>query len=120
MTTRRKPDATRKGITRKLTVGRCEVYLTVNVDADGNPCELFLRVNGADIESTQGWANVTCIMASLALQYGCPMETILRHFRGQSFDPSQLGKATSIPDAIARALMPAEKEHTDTERKAGG
>jgi len=115
MTTRRKPEPTRKGVTRKLTVGRCECYLTINEGDDGKPCEMFLRINGGEIESTQGWANVTCIMASLALQYGCPMETILRHFRGQAFDPAQLGKASSIPDSIARALMPAEKEQHATE-----
>jgi hypothetical protein len=28
--------------------------------------------------------------------------------------------APDTTDAVSRAMMPAEKEHTDTERKAGG
>jgi hypothetical protein len=109
-------------VTRKIHVARIELYVTLNTYEDGTPCELFIKVHGqADGDGDiQGWCNVLAITASLGFQRGLTLADLCRHWRGQSFDPSQLGKASSIPDAIARALMPAEKEHTDTERKAGG
>ena len=108
---RRKPDVTRPGTTKKITLGDCEFYLIVNVYEDGTPCEMFGKFSSGD-ESTRGWAAWGMTMASIALQHGCPMDTILRHSRGQKFPPSQLGKASSIPDAIARELMPAETHET--------
>ena len=112
MTSRRKPDPTRKGITRKIRVARIELYVTLNTYEDGEPCELFIKANGQAGEDgdIQGWCNVLAITASLGFQRGLTLADLCRHWRGQSFDPSQLGKASSLPDAIARSLMPAEKE----------
>ena len=115
MTTRRKPEPTRKGVTRKIHVARIELYVTLNTYEDGAPCELFIKVHGqADGDGdVQGWCNVLAITASLGFQRGLTLADLCRHWRGQSFDPSQLGKASSIPDAIARAMTPAEKEQHD-------
>jgi hypothetical protein len=110
MTTRRKPDPTRKGVTRKIRVARIELYVTLNTYEDGEPCELFIKANGQAGEDgdVQGWCNVLAITASLGFQRGLTLADLCRHWRGQSFDPSQLGKASSIPDAVARALTPED------------
>jgi len=114
---RRKPDPTRLGVTRKLTVAEIDIYVTVNTFADGAPCEMFIKANGGGKRDgdVQGWLHTLAVTASMALQRGATLEEIMRHWREQRFEPSQLGRGLSIPDAIARALMPAEKEQHATE-----
>lgn len=97
--TRRRPPMTRHGKTHKITLNSVTLYLTVN-EVDGKPIELFCKAD----EGLQGWVDTLCITASLALQWGCPIEDIIRHWRGQRFPPHSLGQGTSVPDALARML----------------
>lgn len=86
-----------------------DVYATVGLYDDGTPGELFLRVakQGDDIS---GLADLVGRMTSLALQHGCPLETVLSHMRGTKFPPCGRvdGRfATSLADAVARWIEEA-------------
>ena len=97
--TRQRLPTTRKGKTYKIRVGPCTVYLTANVGPDGVVRELFCKAD----EGWQGWADALMITASLALQHGCPLDTLLAKWRGMRFPPAGIG-ALSVPDAVARVL----------------
>ena len=105
--TRRKPETTRHGLTRKMTLAKVEVYATLNRDKDGRPIELFAKAT----EGWQGWVDVLCETASLAMQYGCPLSVLARHWRGHRFPPDGIaGEGSSVPDAIARWLEEEAKK----------
>jgi hypothetical protein len=104
--TRQRLPTTRRGTTYKIQVGPCTVYLTANTDAEGRVMELFMKAE----EGWSGWADALMVTASLALQHGCPLETLLAKWRGMRFPPAGVG-ASSIPDGVARRLAgKAEKE----------
>jgi len=90
----------RRGQTHKIKVGDITIHLTVNRDESGKPKELFAKAS----EGFQGWVDVLMLTASLALRYGCPMQTILNHWRHHRFEPAAFG-CSSIPDAIAKKIQ---------------
>ena len=90
----------RRGQTHKIKVGEISIYLTVNRNEDGSPKELFCKSS----EGWQGWVDVLMLTASLALRHGCPMQTILSHWRHHRFEPNTFG-CSSIPDAIAKRIQ---------------
>jgi hypothetical protein len=92
---------TRKGTTSKLTVADVILYVTVNTNPEGKPCEMFIKSN----KGWQGWCDILAETASLYLQSGGDLDELCRHWRGHRFDPQQIGVGTSLPDAIARRLM---------------
>jgi hypothetical protein len=103
---RKRLPATRTGRTHKVCCGPVTIYVTVNVDAAGKPQEMFAKSD----EGYQGQMDVLAETASLAMQHGCDLPTILRHWRGHRYDPQGVGQGTSLPDAISRALWPIYAE----------
>ena len=108
---RTKPPVTRKGITRKIELNGVNVYITLNrMDGpESLPCDIFVTLNSESekqaIDSAhQAWANLSMTLASLLLQYGCPLATIVSKMKDYKFDPQQPGVGSSIPDAIGRWL----------------
>jgi ribonucleoside-diphosphate reductase alpha chain len=105
---RRLPD-TRKAKTHKFDVAGHEGYLTVGLFDDGQPGELFITM--AKEGSTIGGL-MDCIgtLTSLALQYGVPLEALMRKFAHQRFEPSgftknpEIRNASSIIDYVFRWL----------------
>jgi ribonucleoside-diphosphate reductase alpha chain len=105
---RRLPD-TRTAITHKFDVAGHEGYLTVGLFEDGHPGELFITM--AKEGSTIGGL-MDCIgtLTSMALQYGVPLEALLRKFAHQRFEPSgftknpEIRSASSIIDYVFRWL----------------
>ena len=86
-----------------MVCGSVTMYLTVNTGTDGKPLEIFAKSD----EGWQGWLDALCVTASLALQYGCPLETLLAKWRGMRFSPDGIaGQGTSLPDTIAKKLLP--------------
>ncbi len=103
MTTPRKrlPD-TRAGSTHKIVCGKVTLYVTVNHYPDGTAGEMFCKAD----EGWQGWADALAVTASLALQHGCPLDSILSKWRGMRFAPDGVpGQGSSLPDAIAREFV---------------
>lgn len=77
-------------------------YLHTHTWNDGEPCEIFLTSNRQG-SAVAGWSQVTAILASLALQYGCPVTELVEKLRYQRFDPADF-RSTSPVDAVAQAL----------------
>jgi len=105
---RRLPD-TRTAITHKFEIAGHEGYLTVGLFEDKQPGELFITM--AKEGSTIGGL-MDCIgtLTSLALQYGVPLEALMRKFAHQRFEPSgftknpEIRNAASIIDYVFRWL----------------
>jgi ribonucleoside-diphosphate reductase alpha chain len=105
---RRLPD-TRSAVTHKFDVAGHEGYLTVGLFDDGQPGELFITM--AKEGSTIGGL-MDCIgtLTSMALQYGVPLDALLRKFAHQRFEPSgftknpEIRNASSIIDYVFRWL----------------
>jgi ribonucleoside-diphosphate reductase alpha chain len=103
---RRLPD-TRTAVTHKFDIAGHEGYLTVGLFADGQPGELFITM--AKEGSTIGGL-MDCIgtLTSMAFQYGVPMDTLVKKFAHQRFEPSGFTKnpevrnASSIIDYVFR------------------
>ncbi len=114
MTKRTRPPVTRRGTTHKIEVKGANVYVTLNrIDGPKSlPCEIFVTLNNEDKDAPidaahQGWANLAATLASMLLQYGCPLATIAGKMRGYSFKPDGgIGEhgSRSIPDAIGKWL----------------
>ncbi len=104
---RRRLPETRSAVTHKFDVAGHEGYLTVGLFEDGQPGELFITM--AKEGSTIGGL-MDCIgtLTSLALQYGVPLEALLRKFAHQRFEPSgftknpEIRNASSIIDYVFR------------------
>src|ERR1700683_2933846 len=121
---KRLPD-TRTAVTHKFDVAGHEGYLTVGLFEDGHPGELFITM--AKEGSTIGGL-MDCIgtLTSMALQYGVPMEALLRKFAHQRFEPSgftknpEIRNAASIIDYVFRWLalqfIPGYREANRTAR----
>jgi ribonucleoside-diphosphate reductase alpha chain len=104
---RRRLPETRTAITHKFDIAGHEGYLTVGLFEDGQPGELFITM--AKEGSTIGGL-MDCIgtLTSMALQYGVPLEALVKKFAHQRFEPSgftknpEIRSASSIIDYVFR------------------
>lgn len=117
--TRRKPPATRHGITRKIEIGGAvNVYVTLNRDDEGRPCDLLITLNNendaAPVDPAHmGWANLCGTFAGMLFQRGVSVAAVAEKMRGYRFEPAAPlgpGGCASIPDAIGRWLVEIEQE----------
>ena len=87
---RKKLPHERRSITTKFSIadqsGEHEGYLTVGLYDDGTPGEIFWTMS-KEGSTLGGLADAFATMTSIALQYGVPLETLIRKFRHQRFDP---------------------------------
>ncbi len=102
----------RESLTQKIRVGNCRtMYLSTH--AASPPLELFVRVKGTDCTAeTIALFDVLARLASVALQYGCPLQTVGSLLSGVKVEPAGLvtGHPTihfcsSLPDAIGQHLL---------------
>lgn len=106
---RRKMLSERRAQVYTVHVGSMPVYVHMGLYPDGEPGELFLRVAKAG-STLSGLLDVLAVTASLGLQYGVPIEDLLRHWRSTHFEPSgptgdaTMPWATSLVDAVAKRL----------------
>ncbi len=84
------PD-TRKGLTHKFSVNGSEGYITVGLYDDGRPGEMFL-VMAKEGSTLSGLVDVLAMTASLALQHGVPLTTIIKKWQNVRFEPSGFTK----------------------------
>jgi ribonucleoside-diphosphate reductase alpha chain len=93
----RLPD-TRRSLTHKFSIGGHEGYVIVGFYDDGQPGELF--INMAKEGSTIGGLMDTIgVLTSLALQYGVPLDALVRKFEHARFEPNGFTRNQDIPMA---------------------
>jgi ribonucleoside-diphosphate reductase alpha chain len=106
---RRRLPATRSAITHKFDIAGHEGYLTVGLFDNGQPGELFITM-AKEGSTIGGLMDCVGTLTSLALQYGVPLEALMRKFAHQRFEPSgftlnpEIRNASSIIDYVFRWL----------------
>ncbi|MEM1424776.1 MAG: vitamin B12-dependent ribonucleotide reductase, partial [Planctomycetota bacterium] len=98
---RRLPD-TRESITHKFNVAGHEGYLTVGLYEDGHPGELFITMS-KEGSTIGGVMDSLGTATSVALQYGVPVESLVRKFTHQRFEPAGMTTNRDIP--FAKSLV---------------
>jgi ribonucleoside-diphosphate reductase alpha chain len=104
---RRRLPETRTAVTHKFNIAGHEGYLTVGLFEDGHPGELFITM-AKEGSTIGGLMDSVATLTSIGLQYGVPLEALVRKFSHQRFEPSGLTKnpeirnASSITDYIFR------------------
>jgi ribonucleoside-diphosphate reductase alpha chain len=100
----------RESITHKFSVGGHEGYITAGKYEDGSIGEIFLTDIGKEGSTMRGMMNAFATAISIALQYGVPLETLVRKFSYMRFEPEgmttnpEIPFAKSMPDYIMRWL----------------
>jgi len=95
---RRRLPATRPSITHKFSVARHEGYLSVGLYEDGTPGELFISMS-KEGSTVGGMMDTFATAVSLCLQYGVPLESLVKKFSHQRFDPHGMTDNRDIPMA---------------------
>ncbi len=90
--------ATRPSLTHKFEVGGHEGYLNVGLYEDGRPGELFITM-AKEGSTVGGMMDAFATAVSLCLQYGVPLEGLVKKFSHQRFDPSGMTSNREIPFA---------------------
>jgi ribonucleoside-diphosphate reductase alpha chain len=106
---RRRLTDTRTAVTHKFDIAGHEGYLTVGLFEDGAPGELFITM-AKEGSTIGGLMDSIGTLTSMAFQYGVPLETLLKKFAHQRFEPSgftknpEIRNASSIIDYVFRWL----------------
>lgn len=117
---KRLPDE-RRSVTHKFTVDDTEGYLIVGLYEDGTPGELFVNISKQG-STIRGLIDAFAVSISMNLQYGVPLEDLVRKFKSGRFEPygrtknKKIPQATSLLDYIFRwmALRFEEKDEVQT------
>jgi ribonucleoside-diphosphate reductase alpha chain len=100
---------TRMSLTHKFEIAGHEGYITVGLFEDGMPGELFITM-AKEGSTIGGLMDTVGTLTSIALQYGVPLESLVKKFAYQRFEPSGFTKnpdirsTTSITDYVFRWL----------------
>ncbi len=100
----------RESLTHKFSLGGHEGYITAGKYADGTVGEIFLTDIGKEGSTLRGMMNSFATAISISLQYGVPLETLVRKFAYMRFEPEgittnpEIPFAKSMPDYIMRWL----------------
>jgi ribonucleoside-diphosphate reductase alpha chain len=100
----------RQSLTHKFSVGGHEGYITAGEYDDGTLGEIFLTDIGKEGSTIKGMMNAFATAISIGLQYGVPLETLVRKFAYVRFEPEgytgnpEIPFAKSMPDYIMRWL----------------
>jgi ribonucleoside-diphosphate reductase alpha chain len=106
---RRRLTDTRTAVTHKFDIAGHEGYLTVGLFDDRQPGELFITM-AKEGSTIGGLMDSIGTLTSMALQYGVPLEALVRKFAHQRFEPSgftknpEIRNASSITDYVFRWL----------------
>ncbi len=104
----RMPD-TRMSLTHRFEIAGHEGYITVGLYEDNQPGELFITMS-KEGSTIGGLMDTVGTLTSIALQYGVPLESLVKKFAYQRFEPSGFTKnpdirhATSITEYVFRWL----------------
>jgi ribonucleoside-diphosphate reductase alpha chain len=104
---RRRLSDTRTAVTHKFDIAGHEGYLTVGLFDDHQPGELFITM-AKEGSTIGGLMDSIGTLTSMALQYGVPLEALVKKFAHQRFEPSgftknpEIRNAASITDYVFR------------------
>jgi ribonucleoside-diphosphate reductase alpha chain len=107
---RRRMPRERQSLTHKFSIGGHEGYITAGMYDDGTVGEIFLTDIGKEGSTLRGMMNAFATAISLSLQYGVPLETLVRKFSYMRFEPEgmttnpEIPFSKSMPDYIMRWL----------------
>ncbi len=94
---RRLPD-TRRALTHKFDVAGHEGYVTVGLYPDGAPGEVFITM-AKEGSTIGGLMDTIATLVSVSLQYGVPIESLVRKFEHVRFEPNGMTRNRDIPFA---------------------
>ncbi|HLP77812.1 MAG TPA: vitamin B12-dependent ribonucleotide reductase, partial [Candidatus Paceibacterota bacterium] len=97
---RRRLADTRGAVTHKFDIAGHEGYLTVGLFEDGQPGELFITM-AKEGSTIGGLMDGIGTLTSMALQYGVPLEALVKKFAHQRFEPSGFTKNPDIRNAAS-------------------
>jgi len=122
---RRRLPETRQAYTHKFDIAGHEGYLTVGVFEDGRPGEVFITMS-KEGSTIGGLMDSIGTLTSMALQYGVPLEALVKKFAHQRFEPSgftknpEIRNASSITDYVFRWMafqfIPGYRESVNAAR----
>ena len=95
---RRRLPETRMAVNHKFSIANHEGYLNVGIFADGQPGELFITM-AKEGSTVGGLMDTIATLTSMALQYGVPLEALVKKFSHQRFEPSGFTKNRELPTA---------------------
>src|SRR6185437_11944729 len=95
---RRRLSDTRTALTHKFDIAGHEGYLTVGLFENGMPGQLFITM-AKEGSTIGGLMDGIGTLTSLALQYGVPLEALVKKFAHQRFEPSGFTKNPDIRNA---------------------
>jgi len=95
---RRRMPATAGSIRHKFDVAGHEGYLHVGMQEDGTPGELFITM-AKEGSMVSGMMDAFATAISLCLQYGVPLEALVKKFSHQRFEPQGMTRNPDIPFA---------------------
>ena len=91
-----------RSLRHKFDIAGHEGYIHVGLYEDGTPGELFIKI-AKEGSTISGLMDTIGILASMALQYGVPLEVLVSKFSHVRFEPSGFTKNPEIP--IAKSLI---------------
>ncbi len=97
---RRRLSDTRTAITHKFDIAGHEGYLTVGLFDDKQPGELFITM-AKEGSTIGGLMDGIGTLTSMALQYGVPLDALVRKFAHVRFEPSGFTKNAEIRNAAS-------------------
>ncbi|RMD81695.1 MAG: vitamin B12-dependent ribonucleotide reductase [Candidatus Dadabacteria bacterium] len=95
---RRRLPADCSSIRHKFEVAGHEGYIHVGFYEDGQPGEIFIKM-AKEGSTISGLMDTIATLTSLALQYGVPLDALVRKFEHVRFEPSGFTKNPDIPMA---------------------
>jgi ribonucleoside-diphosphate reductase alpha chain len=98
---RRLPD-TRNAMTHKFDIQGHEGYITVGLYEDGQPGEVFITM-AKEGSTIGGLMDTIATLVSVSLQYGVPVESLVKKFEHVRFEPSGMTRNPEIP--MAKSLV---------------
>jgi len=121
---RRRLSDERISVTHKFSIGGHEGYIHVGLYEDGTPGEIFVTMS-KEGSTISGMMDAFATSVSLALQYGVPLEVLVRKFAHMRFEPAgwtpnqDIPFAKSIMDYIFRWLGNRFMPRDDAEQGSG-
>lgn len=98
------------GLRHRFDINGHKGYIMVNEFPDGTPGEVFLRL-GKSGSTMEGTINGFTMLLSIALQYGVPLDKLIRSFVNTRFEPSGFTKNPKI--RIAQSIFDYLFKHLD-------